>query len=171
MPQVCSICTNPRGWEITRALCAGDTIRPLASRFKVTSAAVMRHRKNCLRLSGTQKNGSAGAQEDLPAKTVALRPATDARSIIERADVLLSRAEGVLTRAEGANDDLLALKAVREAKSVLEMLARIHGLLQPDGVSVTIDARKQTAILQDLSDDELRAIIAAGRALPQAKPC
>jgi hypothetical protein len=45
---------------------------------------------------------------------------------------LLDEAAGVLGRAKSVGDDRLALAAVREARGVVETLAKVQGLVSPD---------------------------------------
>ncbi len=70
--------------------------------------------------------------------------------------------------ADKDGDNLLVLKAVREAKGVVEMLARIHGLLQSDG-AVVVDQRSVTVNAPELPEEDMRAIIAMARGLPASE--
>jgi len=90
----------------------------------------------------------------------------DAPELLRRANRLLDDAQSILGRASSAGDDKLALAAVREVRSSLEVLMRVHGLLAPDSsVVVNVDARRLSATLDALSVDELRAL-ARGVPLP-----
>ena len=84
----------------------------------------------------------------------------DAPELLRRANRLLDDAQAILTRASSSGDDKLALAAVREVRSSLEVLMRVHGLLAPDSsVVVNVDARKLTATLDQLSLEQLKALL------------
>jgi hypothetical protein len=69
-----------------------------------------------------------------------------------------------MQKAIDSDDSRLGLMAVDRARASLEQLMKVHGLLQPDGGSTTIDNRKQVIqVLANLDEDELRALVAGGK--------
>lgn len=172
MPRSCSICTHPKTAEIAKALLAGDSIRPVASRYDVTGAAVGRHLRNCLRTERRPKE--PGRDEASASSAVSSRfDSSDPASLVATTARLVDEALSLLEHAKSAGDRRTALAALREARDGLSLLMRVHGLLQQDGaVNVTIDARRQTIErLGKLTEEDLRALIdastkAAETALP-----
>lgn len=117
MPGRCTVCRHPRLEEIDRAIVGGASHRQIAADFGVTRQAVQRH----------SANGHVAA---------ALLKAKDAAELV-RADGLLGevqalrdRALDCLTKAEAAGDLSTALKAIREARGSVELLAKLEGQLQ-----------------------------------------
>ncbi|HEY2474093.1 MAG TPA: hypothetical protein VGI19_04760 [Candidatus Cybelea sp.] len=80
--------------------------------------------------------------------------------MIKRAERALHFGEQIVMRAVDEKNDRTALSGLDRVRSSLEMLMKVHGLLQADGASSTfIDARKQQVqILGKLTLEELRAI-------------
>ena len=160
MPRPCSICENAATARITKDLLAGVSLRDAAARYKVTSASVGRHLTNCLK---TRRRGEKPRQDETPIKFAdAPRFETDAdpKALIHRAELLLDDATVICAKAKDEGDSRLALQALRECRSSLELLMRAHGMLAPDAtVNVQVDARRQSlALVAKLSEDELRAL-------------
>jgi hypothetical protein len=68
----------------------------------------------------------------------------------------------LLRRAEDAGDLGNARGLIGEARRNLELLGRITGILEPNA-AVVIDQRQQLAVLNGLSEEELRALARGGR--------
>jgi hypothetical protein len=58
------------------------------------------------------------------------------QSIIRRAEKLLAQSERIALKAEQAEDSRLALLAIDRAQKSLDSLAKIHGLIGPDSLTV-----------------------------------
>jgi hypothetical protein len=132
----CTICEHPSREEINRALVGGASNRSAASLYDVSEAAMRRHRTN-----------------HLPA---ALAKAHEAEEIAQ-ADDLLDQVRDIQARtlaireaAEDARQHRTALSAIREARSNLELLAKLLGEL---------DDRPQINVLVSTEWLELRAVI------------
>jgi hypothetical protein len=164
MPRACSVCSHAETAKIAKAIAAGGSNRNVSLQFQVNVSAVQRHRVNCLR--SPRRTEKSGARREQTNFGDSLRFASDAdpKALIHRAELLLDDATAICARAKTDGDARLALQALRECRSSLELLMRAHGMLQPDG-SVVIDARRQTLIanVAELSVEELRAL-AAGHA-------
>ncbi len=147
MPRACTICGHAARTEIDRALAGGASNRSLASLYDVSEAAVRRH-----------------AGKHLPAKLVLAEKAAE----VAEADDLLSQVQGlqartlaILEAAEASREHRTALSAIREARSNLELLAKLLGEL---------DDRPQVNVL--ISTEWLRlrtTIITALERHPQAR--
>ncbi len=122
MPRQCSVCTHPQRPAIDAALVAGESLRSIAKQFTVSDSALFRHR------------------DHIPA---ALADAHDAQEVAQADDLLSQirdlqrRTLTMLTTAEKAGELPTALKAVREARSNLELLAKLQGQLQ-EGTTVNV---------------------------------
>ena len=82
---------------------------------------------------------------------------------MKRAERALFYGEQTMARAIDNDDARLGLAALDRVKASLDQLMRVHGLLQPDGMNVTIDKREQNlAIIATLSEEEIRQLIAGG---------
>ncbi len=108
---VCSVCSHPRVGEIDQALAGGVPLRKLAARYGLSSSPLHRHR-----------------HRHLPGALVAVHHER-ATSTLDRVEALLPRVEALLTRAERDRKSGSALAAVREARALLELTARLKGEL------------------------------------------
>lgn len=116
MPRTCTVCTHPEREAIDRALVAGESTGQLAGRYRtIDERAIRRHRSN-----------------HLPAKLVR---AQDAQEVAEADDLLIqvrdlqTRTLAILESAEASREHRTALSAIREARSNLELLAKLLGEL------------------------------------------
>ncbi len=164
MPRSCSICGHADTAQMAKAIAAGGANRDIARRFGVNPSAVQRHRVNCLRSPRRPEKSGAEREQTNLGDSIRFASEADPKAVIRRAELLLDDATAICARAKTDGDARLALQALRECRSSLELLMRAHGMLQPDG-SVVIDARRQTPIanVAEFSVEELRAL-AAGHA-------
>jgi hypothetical protein len=78
-------------------------------------------------------------------------------SIIRRSEKLLAVAERIAVQAEANNDSRLALMAIDRAQKSLDSLAKIHGLIGPDSVTL-VDARQIGPDYTKWSTEALRIV-------------
>ena len=136
MPRVCTVCEPPSREAIDRALVGDTSNRSLASLYDVSEAAVRRHKAN-----------------HLPAKLVMAEQAAEiaeADNLLSQVRDLQSRTLAILEAAEASKQHRTALSAIREARSNLELLAKLLGEL---------DDRPTVNILVSPEWLELRAVI------------
>ncbi len=136
MPRSCTICEHPERAVMDRALAAGASNRSVASLCDVSEAAVRRHKAN-----------------HLPAKLVIAEKAAEvaqADDLLEEVCGLQARTLAILEAAEETGELRTALAAIREARSNLELLAKLLGEL---------DERPQVNIL--IAPEVRHAIVAA----------
>lgn len=136
MPRVCTVCEHPSREAIDRALVGDTSNRSLASLYDVSEAAVRRHKAN-----------------HLPAKLVMAEQAAEiaeADNLLDQVRDLQSRTLAILEAAEASKQHRTALSAIREARSNLELLAKLLGEL---------DDRPTVNILVSPEWLELRAVI------------
>ena len=161
----CTICADPQIADITKALASGGSKRTVAVRFGVSDAAIQRHRANCLRMgaraqkseppaarSRTPRKGAV--QADNPSLPVTPADATNRDELITKTARLVDEALDLLENAKAADDRRTALQALKEARDGLALLMRVGGHLAPDN-TITIDARRQSLVLDDRSLAEL----------------
>ena len=129
MPRTCTICLHPDRSSIDQDLIARVAFRHIAVRTGTSTGALQRHKSEHLPLS--------------------LRKAHDAEEIAQ-ADTLLdqirelqTRAMRILATAEEAGDLRTALAAIGQARSVLELQAKVTGEMdkaeeQPRAVSLQV---------------------------------
>lgn len=147
MPRVCTVCLHPQRAEIDQALVAGRPVRETSTLFRVSEDALSRHKA-----------------EHLPATLAKAQEAQE----VARADSLLSQVRDlhdrtlkILSQAEATGKLETALKAIRETRSNLELLAELMGELdrQPQ---VNILASPDWLVVQV-------AIVRALEAFPDAR--
>jgi hypothetical protein len=139
MPRSCTVCNHPDREEIDRALVAGESSAELAGRYRtIGECALRRHKAN-----------------HLPAKLVmahAAKEVAQADSLLDQVRDLQSRTLAILEAAEETRQHRTALSAIREARSNLELLAKLIGEL---------DERPTVNVLVSPQWLELRAVIVA----------
>ena len=109
MPPRCSICAHSDREAIDRALVDGGTLRAIARQFRVGRDAIRRHRHN-----GHVSTSLAKAHE--------VAEVAKADDLLARVGELESRALRILDRAERAGELRTALQAIRELRSMVELL-------------------------------------------------
>lgn len=140
MARKCVVCEHEKINEINEALLAGETYRNIAKRFSVSISSLSRHKNQHIPKAMTK------AQE---AQEVA-----QADNLLEQVQNLQAKALSILAKAEAAGDLRTALQGIREARSCLELLAKLQGELQQEGtVNITLAPEwleLRTVILQSL---------------------
>jgi len=127
MPRKCTICTGRQALEIDRALCDGETVADVAKRFKVSRDALHRHRRN-------------GHVADAVAMAAESQAVANGGDLLTRVQNLERRTMSILDRAEAAGSLGVALASIREARSTIELLAKLVGDLDTGGVNVVIQS-------------------------------
>ena len=136
MPRSCTICEHPEKETIDRTLVGDASNRSVASLYDVSEAAVRRHKTN-----------------HLPAKLVMaekVAEVAEADDLLAQVRDLQVRTLTILEGAESTNQHRTALSAIREARSNLELLAKLLGEL---------DDRPQVNVLISSEWLELRTVI------------
>ena len=136
----CSICEHKERREIDRLLISGTPYRKISKRFSVSAAALSRHKNQHI---------PAALSKAREAEVVA-----DADNLLVQVQELQNKALDLLTKAEQAGDLRTALTGVREARSCLELLAKLQGELQQEGtINITLApewVELRTVILETL---------------------
>jgi hypothetical protein len=111
MPRSCSICERPDREAIDRALVGDSSNLSVSSLFGVSESAVRRHKAN-----------------HLPARLVMAQAAEEvaqADELLGQIQNLQRRTLAILEAAEETRQHRTALSAIREARSNLELLAKL----------------------------------------------
>jgi len=159
VPRSCTLCEHPKREEIDRALVGETSNLSVSSVFGVSESAVRRHKANHLpaTLAKAHGAGEAARGDDLLA---------DVRD-------LQGRTLTILEGAEEAKEHRTALSAIREARSNLELLARLLGELndRPQiNLVVSPEWLQLRAVIVGALEPHPRALGAVLGALEAAEP-
>lgn len=154
----CTICSHARRAEIDACLVSNGSLRDISGQFDVSRSALDRHKKHVPKALALAKQAEEIAE---------------AETLLSQIQKLTKRAYGILDSAEHSKPSV-ALAAIREARSCLELLARLSGELQTGtriGIGINgrlADPEEQMLALLDaiVDDDKDEAkVIGAGAAL------
>lgn len=174
MPKRCTICSHKRRLEIDRALVGGTPYRELVKRYGVSLGSLSRHRENhlvrVLRDAGREiarkeieelrSLGIEGAERRAEVEEEIAEEAEAARAhaadLLGELRAIYSRTVRILEKAEEDGESGTALRAIRECRGTLELLAKMVGELE-DGVHLNVAlvespewGRVRTALLDAL---------------------
>ncbi len=153
MGRPCSVCTNPRRKEIDEALLTGTPYRDIARRFQTSTAAAHRHSRH------VQNALAAVASED---------PVAYGRTVLAQVRILTERAVRILDRAENEGELRAATGAIREARTCLELVARLEGQIVERHAHIHQDvelreSKRREVEISALPDDLRRSLKDAAR--------
>jgi hypothetical protein len=134
--RTCTVCGHDEAHAVNVALVAREPYRAISRRSGLSKDALKRH-----------------SQEHIPELLVKARHAVesaDADDLLERVESLQERTLAILETAEDSGELRTALGAIREARSNLELLAKLLGEL---------DERPQVNLYLSPEWLELRAVI------------
>ena len=139
----CTVCTSPREREIATALLAGGSCREVAKRYGLPASTVSRHNRLHLKTRIARAEAAIGQPGQTPCKPGSIEAEVVAAPRLHRVenyevivDVkqavqdLYARTLGVLDRAEASGDSSTMLRAIKETRNNLELLARLDGSLR-----------------------------------------
>lgn len=149
MSGVCTICNHNSRIEIDRSLASGISCQKIANEFGVDSQAVRRHRDNHL----TRQLVTALEKKQL----------TESMALLSRIEGILVAADDIFRRNYEKGKDGLALKALAEQRSTIELLARIAAFLHENRAAELQSSKEAQAEaaredLKTLSVDELHIL-------------
>ena len=141
MPPTCTVCRHADRHAVDRELLASVPFRNIAARFGLSTGALQRHHR-----------------EHLASDLVRAKDAEDlanADALLQEVRRLHQHAAGILADAEANGDGRLALSAIREARTTLELLAKLLGEIDSApkvSISMTNDwAAVRGALLEALA--------------------
>ena len=165
----CSICSDATARVAVAELYAqGVSFQNIADRLRLSKASVYRHAKHAHepRRGTSRANGRKSGQPKRRAggrcqMCGTLRDDPTPQALVKRAEKVLWFGEEIMQKAIDSEDLRLALQAVDRVRASLEQLMKVHGLLQPDGitVNVAVDARRSLEVwFGGLSEDAIRRL-------------
>ena len=146
MARPCSVCASPAREAVERDLLAGRPVIRIAAETGLAATSIRRHRDKHL---GPKLADALARREEI-----------DADKLLDWLTGLHDKTLLGIARTEAKADWGAMRGFIREARANIELLARLAGILDP-APSTFIDARRQTAVLAALSEDELRALARA----------
>lgn len=138
MPRACTVCDHPDRVALDAGLVAGRSYRDVARQWSLSKDSVARHHRAHVSpaLVRVVERKEAHRAERGPAAALA------------RLEDLYQRAVRVLERAEAAGQTAQVLGAVREARGLVEVIAKITGeLREAPAVAVNVLAAPEIAAL------------------------
>lgn len=117
--------------EIEAALAKGAPVRRIAARFGLSKSAAHRHKERM-----ALEMAAAPSAKD-----------TTAEELLGKLGSLQGEAEGILAKAKRDGNHRAALGAIKESRSIIELLARMLGELQT-GTTVNITVSNQRIALR-----------------------
>jgi hypothetical protein len=135
---MCLICDHPQRTAIDRAIVAGDSCRTIASMFATSKDAVYRHKNRCMH----NRVPALAAPLTLPVYQTSSEVAIskqNVRSVAQRAASLVDKMEELARRFEEYGDTNGILKAAKEIREGLRLLAQLSGEISPGNTAFQVN--------------------------------
>lgn len=150
MARQCTICAHPQRVAIDRELIGGDAIAAIAAKYSASPDALSRH--------------AAGHVVALLAKGEGAADLADADTLIDDVRALEARALAILDTAEAADNFRSALGAIREARELLALRAKLQGAID-DRPQINLLIAPEWLVVRAAVLEALRPYPEAGRAV------
>lgn len=111
MTMTCTICNHPNRLSVDKDIVAGLSLTNIAKKYDVPYGSLYGHSQNHI----SRQLAKAWADKDM----------TESLDLLGRIDQIISRAEKIFRRNYDTGKDLIALKALTETRSTIELLAKI----------------------------------------------
>ena len=143
MAQACQVCNHPKRINIDRQIVAGSSLSKISKEYGVSYGSLYGHAQNHI----TRQLATAMQKKEM----------TESMDLLGRIETLLARAEKIFHRNYDKGKDGLALKALGESRSTIELLAKIAAYLHEARAMELQQQAKQeeTLDLSMLNDREL----------------
>lgn len=112
MSRICTACKHPQTEAISLELLQKVPMREIAKKYGLSLSAVARHKDHIPAQLAVSETAQKVAKAD---------------SVMDRVTELDSRAESIYQQAATGNDPELALKALKEMRSITELYAKLAG--------------------------------------------
>jgi hypothetical protein len=139
----CTVCNHRQEREIATALLAGGSCREVAKRYGIALSTLARHNRLHLKTRIARAEAAIGQTTQIPCKRGSVEAEVVAAPRLHRVESyevavnvqqavqdLYGRALVLLEEAEASRDLSTALRAVKEIRNNLELLARLDGSLR-----------------------------------------
>ncbi len=144
----CSICTSPARAAIDLCLVNGTSVRETAHQFGLSASAVQRHKTTCLKR--TLPAVTAPIQVPVYQSGAELAIAQqNVRSVAQRAGQLVDKMEGLVEAFEKTGDTNGIMRAAKEIREGLRLMAQLSGELGPNNqtaVQVNVGTASLTTV-------------------------
>ena len=134
---MCKICDHPQRTAIDRAIIAGDSLRKIGTMFGTSKSEVDRHKTICMARTLTAITAPAQVPEYATPAEIAIER-QNVRSVAQRAGQLVDKMEALAQRFEETGDAHGLMKAAKEIREGLRLLAQLSGELSPNQVNVAV---------------------------------
>lgn len=124
MPKKCTICFHEDRAQIEHDMREGMSMRAIAAKYGFSTSPVLTHKRHLGEL--------------LPV-TQKLATMADTDTLCDEIDTLKQRAYGILNKAEKAQHLSVSIAAIREIRSILELLGKISGDVRTRSVSIHLN--------------------------------
>lgn len=145
MSKVCRVCSHPRRLDVDREIVAGGNLTSISEKYGVPYYSIHYHKEHHL------------SRQIL--KHAEIREILHSKELLAQISDLFERSRGILDRAERDNKLGVALGAIRESRSTIELLAKIAYVLreqQPPAPAPGEAMREQVERMKErLSEEEL----------------
>jgi len=134
----CTICSSQARQAIDLCLVNGTSVREVARQFDLSPSAVQRHKTTCMK----RMVPAIIAPVQVPAYQTPAEKAIEAqnvRSVAQRAGQLVDRMETLAQRFEDTGDTTGLMKAAKEIREGLRLMAQLSGELGPNQTNIQIN--------------------------------
>jgi hypothetical protein len=140
MGQSCKICNDSRRISLDREICEGKNIKNLAKSYNVPYHSLYYHAQNHIH----RQLATAMQSKEL----------TESFDLLHKIDKILSRTEKIFQRNFNQGKDGLALKALRESRGTLELLAKISVFMHEARATELKNTKTTFSVVVGADDEE-----------------
>jgi len=142
MGNICTICNHIRRIEMDRALVSGRNVASIAKEYKVSAGSLYHHREHHI----TRQLATA----------MQIKSTSESLDILGRIDAILAKTELICQRNFDAGKDGIAIKALTETRSTLELLSKISIAMHSAKMAEEESANENTIEVKNLASQEFR---------------
>ncbi len=135
---MCKICSHPQREAIDRAIVAGDSLRKIGTMFGTDKNAIKRHKDICMKRVLPAISAPVPAPVYQTPSEVMIAQ-TNVRSVAQRAGRLVDKMEALAAQFEATGDTHGILKAAKEIREGLRLLAQLSGELSPNQTNIQVN--------------------------------
>ncbi len=141
MPRRCTVCLHPKRTKVDKDLVADLTFRSIADKYRLSEAALKRHKKNHLPARLAKAHQAAETAEAMKVvghqRELKAEDHREALDVIQQLRAVNAACLEVLKRARSDGKDTTLLRAVDRIHKQIELQARLLGEIQ-EGQTVNV---------------------------------
>jgi len=134
---MCQICDSPQREAIDLCIMRGDSLRKIATMFETSKDSIQRHKQICMKRTLPALAAPAAVPAYQTPAEVAITQ-QNVKSVAQRAGQLVDKMEALAARFEETGDTHGLMKAAKEIREGLRLLAQLSGELSPGQVNVSV---------------------------------